>query len=94
MIILDITNARKPKDWFKIWPPNRIRLEKGKYQKDFDIHPMCRHTKWYKALVQTNIERYPRKNHDWPIGVDQGEAEYYGAKLIVENSGRTRNKAE
>jgi len=72
MIILDITNLKRNSTWPDS-TPNKIRLEKGKHFKEDDTHPMCRNTKWYKALKKNLIDKYPVKDTNLPIGINSHE---------------------
>lgn len=73
MIILDLTNYYKRPP---AWPdntPDKIRLTKGKYEKEYDIHPTERRKKWYKEMVKYQKMQSPNLRHDWPIGMDVSE---------------------
>jgi len=67
MIILNLTGCRrKPKHC-----PDKIRLIKGEYNHEYDLHPMVRNTKWYKNTLNDAIKRYPNARADWPIGISR-----------------------
>lgn len=83
--ILDLTNAKIPSFWPKNIP-QKVRLIPGQHMADFDVHPMCRNTKWYKDVRKVLMNKYTKNgrftNPNWPIGIDRKNAEQRGAKII------------
>ena len=80
MIILDISKCKKS----SLWPdnmPKKIRLIEGQHFKQYDVHPMCRQTKWYKKLHQNSCKKYPFKFQSMPIGIDNADLPF-DARII------------
>ena len=84
MIILDLTKVKRPPSWGKIDVPKKIRLEKGCHFYTYNIHPMCRNTKWYKELEKVLQADQQPQRPDWPVGLSKAQAKEAGAKIIEE----------
>ena len=84
MITLDLTNYKgKKPDYWPANTPDKIRLTRGKYQKEYDIHSSERRKAWYKEIIKLSKKEYhdPPYKYDWPIGVNEYELPD-GVKII------------
>ena len=70
MTYIDLTEYKGKRP--STWPgdlPDKIRLTPGQHDLWYDIHPMCRKTRWYKELVANSKAECPHKDDSKPIGV-------------------------
>ncbi|HDO36662.1 MAG TPA: hypothetical protein ENH07_10280 [Nitrospirae bacterium] len=92
MLILDLSGIKGKRP--QIWPdemPTKIRLIRGKHEKEFDIHPIERKKGWYlkikEAIGENDLHRRIvlrekiKQDHEWPVGIDH-ESLLPGAKII------------